>query len=103
MVGKLIVWCYANGYELTFGDTFRSPEQAQANAAAGKGIVHSLHCQRLAVDLNLFKDGVYQSGTEAYKPLGEYWKALSPLCRWGGDFKANKDGNHFSVTWGGLA
>jgi hypothetical protein len=98
MVGKLIVWAYANGYELTFGDAFRSPEQAKANAAAGSGIINSLHCDRLAVDLNLFKDGIYHPETTAYQPLGEYFESLGGS--WGGRF-SKPDGNHFSFAWGG--
>ena len=101
-VGLLIGWAYKNGYELTFGDAFRSPEQAAANAASGKGISNSLHCKRLAVDLNLFIDGKYMTDSASYKPLGEYWKTLDPLCRWGGDFK-RPDGNHFSITHEGVS
>ena len=52
LIGKLIEYAYGIGYELTFGDAYRSPEQAKLNAAAGKGIVNSLHCERLAIDLN---------------------------------------------------
>jgi hypothetical protein len=93
MVGQLIAWSYEHGYELTFGDAYRDPAQAKANAAAGKGIASSLHCVRLAIDLNLFKDGVYQTTTEAYTPLGEYWESLGGA--WGGRFN---DGNHFSLA-----
>jgi hypothetical protein len=99
MVGKLILWTYQQpGLALTFGDAFRSPEQAKANAASGKGIVNSLHCERLAVDLNLFINGTYQSAPDAYKPLGDYWKTLGGA--WGGDF-TTKDANHFSLAYGG--
>lgn len=101
-VGKLIQWAYANGFELTFGDAYRSPEQAAANAKAGTGIANSVHTQRLAVDFNLFIDGVYQTETAAHKPLGDYWKSLDPDARWGGDFK-RPDGNHYSFTHGGIS
>ena len=63
---------------------------------------NSVHKQRLAIDLNLFKGGVYQTSTEAHKPLGEYWKSLHPLCRWGGDF-STPDGNHYSMAHEGRA
>ena len=101
-VGMLITWSYKNGYSLTWGDAYRSPEQAAANAATGSGIVNSLHCKRLAVDLNLFIDGTYITNSDAYKPLGDYWKSLDPLCRWGGRF-ARSDGNHYSLLWEGRA
>lgn len=100
MVADLIVWAYAHGYELTFGEALRSKEQAQANAASGAGISNSLHLIRLAVDLNLFKDGVYQTDSGAYAPLGEYWESLGGS--WGGRFKTRPDGNHFSLEHEGV-
>lgn len=102
LVGLLIEWTYANGYELTFGDAYRTPAQAAANAASGSGISNSLHTQRLAVDLNLFKLGTYLTDSAAYAPLGAYWKSLGDDCCWGGDFTTRKDGNHFSIAHGGV-
>jgi hypothetical protein len=101
-VAKLIEWAYANGYELTAGECYRTPEQAALNAQHGTGIANSLHILRLAIDLNLFKDGVYLTDSAAYKPLGDYWKSLTPECCWGGDWTTRVDGNHFSMTWGGI-
>jgi hypothetical protein len=100
LVGLLIEYAYANGYELTLGDAYRSPDQARANAASGKGIVNSLHCERLAIDLNLFKAGQYLTDSLAYQPLGEYWESLHPDCAWGGRF-TRADGNHFSIQHAG--
>ena len=101
LIADLVIWAYANGYELTYGDAYRSLEQAKANAILGSGIANSLHTQRLAVDFNLFINGVYQTDSEAYRPLGEHWKSLHEDCCWGGDF-TKKDGNHFSFTHGGI-
>lgn len=101
-IGKLIAWAYANGFELTFGDAYRDPRLAALNASEGKGIKNSLHTRRLAVDFNLFKESVYLAKSEAYKPLGDYWKSLEPRNRWGGDFKPVPDGNHFSCEDGGI-
>lgn len=98
LVADLIVHARSLGFELSFGEAYRSPEEAARLAKAGKGIKASLHCQRLAIDLNLFKDGKYLSSTEAHRPLGEWWEQLHPLCRWGGRFN---DGNHYSFTNGG--
>lgn len=100
-VGMLIAHAYKHGFELTFGDAYRSPAQAAANAAAGTGIAKSLHTQRLAVDLNLFVNGQFMTDSSAHKPLGEYWKSLDPLNRWGGDFK-KPDGNHYSMEHEGV-
>ena len=101
LVGILIGWAYDNGYELTFGEAYRTPEQAQLNAQKGSGIANSLHISRLAIDLNLFVEGQYVSGTESYRPLGDYWKTLDPEARWGGDF-SRPDGNHFSLEHQGV-
>jgi hypothetical protein len=102
LVGMLIEFAYANGYELTFGDAYRSPEQAKQNAATGKGIVNSLHCERLAIDLNLFRHGKYLTDSADYKPLGEFWESLGADCAWGGRF-TRPDGNHFSIKHAGRA
>ena len=96
MVGNLIQWCKDNGYELTFAEAYRTPEQAALNAKTGAGISNSLHCDRLAIDLNLFKDGEFITTTEGYTPLGEYWESIGGS--WGGRFR---DGNHFSLAHGG--
>lgn len=101
-VGLLIEYAYQNGYELTFGEAWRTPEQAQANARAGRGIANSLHIERLAVDFNLFRNGAFLQKTEDHKPLGEYWESLAPDCRWGGRF-SRPDGNHYSIAHGGRA
>ena len=101
LVGRLIEWCYANDYELTFGECYRTPEQAALNAAKGSGISNSLHTKRLAIDLQLFIAGEYQTASPAYQPLGDYWKTLDPEARWGGDF-SKPDGNHFSLEHEGI-
>lgn len=100
MIAKLIIWANDHNYALTFGEAYRTPEQAVLNAKSGKGITNSVHTQRLAVDFNLFTDGLYQTSTEAYRPLGEYWKSLGGA--WGGDFKSRPDGNHFSLEHNGV-
>jgi len=91
-VAKLITWIFENGYTCTLGECWRSKEQAEIYAAQGKGTVKSLHCSRLAIDLNIFKDGVYSMFDRDYQPAGEYWELLNVKNRWGGRFR---DGNHF--------
>lgn len=92
MLSDLIRWAYEQGYELTLGEAYRTPEQAALNASKGIGIAKSLHTERLAIDLNLFKDGAYLQTTEDHKPLGEFWESMGGT--WGGRFK---DGNHYSL------
>lgn len=86
------------GYEVTLGEAWRSPHEARRLAGTRRGIRRSLHCDRLAIDLNLFKDGEYLTSTEAHRALGEWWETVHPLCRWGGRFN---DGNHYSLEWEG--
>jgi hypothetical protein len=100
-VAKLVLHGTSKGYEFTFGEAWRTPEQAALNAARGTGIRASLHVDRLAIDLNLFRDGHFLSDSEFHRPLSVYWKTLHPLACWGGDFRPNPDGNHYSFTWQG--
>lgn len=101
MIALLIQYANANGMWLTFGEAYRTPEQAALNAKKGSGISNSLHTQRLAVDFNLFVKGEYKTRTEDYLPLGEYWESLGGS--WGGRFKSRPDGNHFSLEHNGCA
>ncbi|EOK1817969.1 M15 family metallopeptidase [Escherichia coli] len=99
MIADLIHWAQEHGYRLTFGEAYRTPEQAALNAKSGKGIRNSLHTLRLAVDFNLFINGKYQADTDAYRPLGEYWESIGGA--WGGRF-SRADGNHFSLEHNGV-
>ena len=99
-VGLLIGFAYAYGYALTFGEAYRTPEQAALNAKSGKGIANSLHCDRLAVDLNLFKDGQLLCGAYGYSALAQYWLTLHSGNRWGGNF-TTCDYGHYSMEFGG--
>lgn len=99
MIGQLIEFAYANGYELTFGDAYRDP---RVHGAVGEKKSYSsavsLHKERLAVDFNLFKGGKYMTASEDYRELGEYWESIGGA--WGGRF-SSPDGNHFSIEHGG--
>lgn len=101
-IAKLIEFTFAQGYELTWGEAFRTAQQAQWDATNHIGIVNSVHCERLAVDFMLFKDGVYLTDPTSYKFMGDYWTTLDPSCRWGGNF-STVDADHFSITWNGAA
>jgi len=96
-VGLLLDRIFQSPFTCTLGDAYRSAEQAEINAKKGIGIKNSLHCKRLAIDLNLFNnDGEYLTSGPDYQCFGEYWKSLHPLNRWGGDFKL-KDFGHFEM------
>ena len=101
LIGEFIGWIYSQGYELTFSEAWRSEEEAELQAKNGAGIIHSLHTERLAIDLNLFKNGELLTSKDDYVPLGEKWKSMHELARWGGDFR-RVDADHFSLTYGGV-
>lgn len=101
LVSGLLLAASKFGYSCTLGEAYRSPEEAARLAALGKGITQSLHTQRLAIDLNLFRDGVLLTKSEDYQTLGEWWELNSTpdyQCCWGGRFR---DGNHFSLAHNG--
>lgn len=82
------------GYTFTYGEAMRSLDQAAIYAKEGKGISDSYHCKRLAIDINLFKDGKYLEDEKDYEIFGLYWESLSPSNRNGRNFKRS-DANHF--------
>lgn len=96
-IAKLITFINDTGMTCTLGEAYRTPEQAAIYAQQGKGIKDSLHCHRLALDLNLFDlKGNYLANTESYTSAGIYWETLNPqFNRWGGRFSPRVDGNHF--------
>lgn len=99
LVSKLIQESYSRGYTISFGEALRTPEQAAIYAAKGTGIKNSLHTIKLAIDLNIYKNGEWLKDGEQFRDLGEFWESLDPACNWGGRFK---DGNHFSYSWKGM-
>lgn len=96
-VALLIQYAHNRGYELTFGDAARSKEEATR-----LGFPNSNHVRRLAIDLNLFKNGKYLKTNDDHKELGLFWESLSGnsiICIWGGRFG---DGNHYSFQHGSV-
>lgn len=97
LIAELIFHAQSLGYALTFGENYRSKEEAERLAKLNKGIKNSLHTVRLAQDFNLFKNGKYLDKTEDHQILGEWWENQSFAdirCVWGGRFG---DGNHYSI------
>ena len=99
-VVQLLTKAHELGYEVTLGDAFRDPRVfGPMGTVLGYGRGKSAHKQRLALDLNLFKDGKFLSGTEAHEELGTWWEGQG--CSWGGRFSP-PDGNHYSLEFGGV-
>ena len=91
LTGKLIIYAYEQGYELTFGEAY--------NAQGTGHKKNSNHYIRLAVDLNLFKDQAWLSkGIEmeqGHNMLHDYWDSL------GGAPRIKNDLNHYALVYNG--
>jgi hypothetical protein len=97
-VSKLINFLFDSGFSCSLGEVYRTAEQAEIYAKESKGIVNSLHCKKLAIDINLFDlNGVYLVDPASYLKLAEYWESLNPKNRSGIRFK-RVDSNHFEMT-----
>ena len=95
-IAKLILFAFENGYELTGGELLRTQDQQMLyfeglrldrlggkvrlfNSVRRSKTMLSDHLKKLALDINLFKDGKYITNEkELWKPLHEYWKSLHP-------------------------
>jgi hypothetical protein len=100
LLPRLLDKAHELGFEVTLGDAYRDPRAfGVLGVKKNYGHAFSNHKLRLAIDLNLFRDGVYLTRTEDHKPLGEFWERLHPLCSWGGRF-GTADGNHYEIREG---
>ena len=99
LLPMLIDKAHELGFEVSLGDAYRDPRvHGEFGVKSGYGAARSCHKLRLAVDLNLFKNGKYLDGSEHHKELGEWWESQGPDHRWGGRFS---DGNHYSIEHNG--
>lgn len=102
---QLVIFANSQGYCFVEYEGCVMPDRKSSDGTKYRDGVHmrnSLHYDRLASDFVLY-DGetgepVYDGNDSRWLRLGEFWKSLDPLCRWGGDFR---DANHFSLTHGG--
>lgn len=95
---RLIDKAFELGYEVTLGDAYRDPRlHGEVGVKLGYGHPKSCHKLRLAIDLNLFKDGKFLTTTEDHRPLGEWWESVGGT--WGGRFN---DANHYSLEHEGM-
>lgn len=94
-VADLIKFAIGQGFQVTFGDAYRDPR-------CPYGHPKSFHKKRLAIDLNLFRNGKYLTTAADHVILGRKWEDMGGT--WGGRFDLNGDGvegddaNHYS--WG---
>lgn len=84
------------GYHITGGELTRPPEMQAIYKRRGLSMTtSSQHLVRLAIDLNVFINGEYQTGREAYKPLADFWVSLDPRNKAG--YHWGWDANHFEM------
>jgi hypothetical protein len=100
MLPALLNKAHEFGYEVSIGDGYRDPRLfGELGIKKGYGHYRSAHKQRLAIDLNLFKDGKFLQSSEDHRPLGEFWESMGGS--WGGRFPT-PDGNHYSLEHNGI-
>jgi len=100
-IGHFLVWINTKTkYEVTLGEAYRTQEQHEWNVASGKtdpDLKRSKHQDRLAIDLNLFKDGNYITNKNEYISLGVKWEQIGGI--WGGRFGVDKEDYDKKVGW----
>lgn len=95
-VCKLIAYATAQGWTVTGGELYRTPEQQEIYVKTGRSkTMNSNHLKRCAIDLNFFKDGKLVWDRTQLAPIGAYWESLNSKNRWGGNFKSLVDVPHF--------
>lgn len=99
MLPRLLDKAHELGFEVTLGDAYRDPRAFGPLGTRGVyGKARSAHKLRLAVDLNLFRNGEFLQDSASHAPLGEWWESQGGV--WGGRFE---DGNHYSLEHDGVA
>lgn len=98
-VSALIHEIVKQNYACTLGEVYRTKEQAEWYVKQKMGILNSLHCKKLAIDIQLFdKDGTYLTDNKSYEQFGEFWENLHTANRWGGNFSKMQDSGHFQMN-----
>lgn len=93
---KLISYATTQGWTVTGGELYRTPEQQEIYLKTGRSrTMASNHLKRCAIDLNFFKAGKIVWDKAQLAPIGAYWESLNPKNRWGGNFKSLVDVPHF--------
>ena len=96
-VCKLVEEATRQGFTVTAGEMYRTPEQQAVYVKTGRSkTMNSLHLTRRAVDLNFFRDNKLVYNKDALASLGAYWESLHPLNSWGGNGQKLVDVPHFS-------
>jgi hypothetical protein len=88
----------ASGLEVKIQELNRDIETQRKYVAEGKSkTLNSLHLDRLAADIVIFRDGTAQFGGESYRPFGVYWESIGGV--WGGRFGVSPSDYGTKVGW----
>ncbi len=91
-VNKLLAWAFEMGYEVSFGEAFRTPEQQDIYVKTGRSKTYnSKHLKRCAIDLHFFKGGELCYPEAA----GRTWQELDSKNEAGMFWKSFQDSPHF--------
>lgn len=97
-VRKLLEKAEEAGYTVTAGEMYRTQEQQAIYMKMGRSkTMQSEHLNRRAIDLNIFLGGKLCT-RDQIKLLGDYWEGLSPLNRWGGNWRGLVDSGKSSFV-----
>ena len=100
MLPRLIDKVHALGYGIRGGDLFRDPRSHGKVGTQGVyGHRNSAHKLKLAIDLNLTKEGVYLEGSAAeaaHSECHDFWDTLD------GAKRIPHDLNHYSRPYNGM-
>ena len=98
---RLILEAPKFGLIVTAGELYRTQEQQDIHYKAGRSrLKHSLHQDRLAIDLNCFIQKTTGEMELTYnkadiQKLGDWWESLSNQNKWGGNWSGFIDTPHF--------
>jgi hypothetical protein len=98
-VERLLNIIHSQGWRARLGEVFRPQEMQDLYVKTGRSkAAHSLHQDKLAIDLALITDNGKEISNENKEWLGRQWEALDKNNRWGGHFKSIVDKPHFEYN-----
>lgn len=116
MIGELLIWLGAQGYECRFGDAWRSTDKLKVPTGAPgfeddaeysyqellfynrkSKLTQGKHNDRLAIDLLIQHKNGKALTEEEYRPIGVKWEEMGG--RWGGRFGVKKEEYDSKIGW----
>jgi hypothetical protein len=98
-VEKLLAKIHSLGWSVRPGECLRPQEMQDLYVRTGRSkAAHSLHQDKLAIDLAYITVDGKEINAQQKEQLGQYWESLDPKNRWGGHFKSIIDKPHFEYN-----